>query len=150
MNSLNPTESAPTVTAPTRSWFWLLLAFALYGVARYPFVTHASGQMDEQWFAVPGLTMWEEGIPRKPYCPKRRRETYFENADKCIMALPPGLHYVQAPFFAILPAGYPTARMPLFIGGFAVIALVWYFSGMICSSAAIGACYQLSWSMSLP
>ncbi len=138
MNSLPSTESAPAAFAPSRSWFWLLLAFALYGVARYPFVTHASGQMDEQWFAVPGLTMWQEGIPRIPYCPTRRRETYFENADKCIMALPPGLHYVQAPFFAVLPAGYPTARMPLFLGGFAVIALVWYFSGMVCSSAAIG------------
>ncbi len=96
---------------------------------------HLSGQMDEQWFAVPGLTMWKEGVPRIPYCPTRRRETYFENADKCIMALPPGLHFVQAPFFAVLPAGYPTARMPSFIGGLFLLVAAWYFANKIASDA---------------
>jgi hypothetical protein len=136
--TIDENTSAAKSAATNRSWFWLLLAFALYAVGRYPFVTHASGQMDEQWFAVPGLTMWQEGIPRIPYCPTRRRETYFENADKCIMALPPGLHFVQAPFFAILPAGYPTARMPLFLGGFAVIAVVWFFASLVCTNPTTG------------
>jgi hypothetical protein len=102
----------------------LVSAVLLFTIARYPMVTHAPGQMDEQWFAVPGLTVWREGIPRIPYCPTRRRETFFENADKCLFALPPLLHYAQAPFFGLFEAGYPTARLPLFLSGIAGLALM--------------------------
>lgn len=91
---------------------------------RLPALVHQPGMQDEQWFAVPGLTVLEEGIPRIPYLPTRRRETLFENADVCLMALPPGLFYVQAPFFAIFPAGYATARIPLFLAALVAIAVL--------------------------
>ena len=86
-------------------------------------MVHAAGQMDEQFFAVPGLTVLREGVPRIPYCSTRERGSFFENADLCLFALPPALHYVQAPFFAWLEPGYATARMPLFIGGFLILWL---------------------------
>jgi hypothetical protein len=95
----------------------IAFAVAIFCSLRLPMVLFSSGQMDEQWFAVPGYTVWKEGIPRIPFCPTRNRANFFENADRCLFALPPGLHYVQAPFFGIFPAGYATARLPSFIGG---------------------------------
>ncbi|MEM6777498.1 MAG: glycosyltransferase family 39 protein [Planctomycetota bacterium] len=104
--------------APMLLWVAPMLLFV---ILRFPTLTHQPGMQDEQWFAVPGLTVMREGIPRIPYLPTRRRETFFENADVCLMALPPGLFYVQAPFFALFDPGYPTARLPLFIGGIIAI-----------------------------
>lgn len=103
----------------SKTWHGAVIAIAIvaFSVLRLPMVLFSSGQMDEQWFAVPGYTVWKEGIPRIPYCPTRKRENFFENADRCLFALPPALHYVQAPFFGIFPAGYPTARVPSFLGG---------------------------------
>lgn len=103
-----------------RAWLdgaWLLVPIFVFLLLRIPFVLHAPGQMDEQWFAVPGLTVWREGIPRIPYCPSRHRDTFFQNADRCLFALPPALHYVQAPFFGVFEPGYPTARMPSLLAG---------------------------------
>ena len=102
-----------------RDWYRpaMLVAVALFLLLRLPDVLHRPGGMDEQWFAVPGYTVAFEGIPRIPYLPARRRASLFENADVCLMALPPGLFYAQAPFFRLLPAGYPTARLPLLLGG---------------------------------
>lgn len=81
--------------------------------------------------------MWNEGLPRIPYCPTRERATFFENADVCLMALPPGLHYVQAPFFGLMTAGYPTARMPVFLGGFVLLWVVWRLIQPVCSNATV-------------
>ncbi|MBU6236287.1 MAG: hypothetical protein KGQ51_00580 [Planctomycetes bacterium] len=102
--------------------FVIATAVLIFVALRLPMVLFSSGQMDEQWFAVPGYTVWKEGIPRIPYCPTRKRENFFENADRCLFALPPGLHYAQAPFFGVFPAGYPTARLPSFFGG--IVGLV--------------------------
>ncbi|MEL7338108.1 MAG: hypothetical protein AAFN70_18085, partial [Planctomycetota bacterium] len=98
----------------------------LYVVLRLPALIHQPGMQDEQWFAVPGYTVWQEGIPRIPYVPTRNRETLFENADVCLMALPPGLFYVQAPFFGLFSAGYPTARLPLFLAALITIGITFW------------------------
>nr|WP_286178162.1 glycosyltransferase family 39 protein [Rhodopirellula sp. JC639] len=42
------------------------------------------------------------------------------------MALPPGLFYVQAPFFGLFRPGYATARLPLFLAGLATIGIVFW------------------------
>lgn len=104
--------------------FVIATAVVIFVTLRLPMVLFSSGQMDEQWFAVPGYTVWKEGVPRIPYCPTRKRENFFENADRCLFALPPGLHYVQAPFFGVFPAGYPTARLPSFFGGIVGLVLL--------------------------
>ncbi|MCO8123268.1 glycosyltransferase family 39 protein [Stieleria sp. TO1_6] len=102
------------------------LPMMLFLLLRLPTLIHQPGMQDEQWFAVPGLTVWQEGIPRIPYLPTRNRDTLFENADVCLMALPPGLFYVQAPFYAIFPPGYATARIPLFLAALTTIAIVFW------------------------
>jgi hypothetical protein len=104
----------------------LIIPMLLFGCLRLPALIHQPGMQDEQWFSVPGLTVWNEGIPRIPYLPTRNRETLFENADVCLMALPPGLFYVQAPFFGLLRAGYPAARVPLFLAALATIAITFW------------------------
>ena len=101
----------------------LLFVLGVFAAIRLPALIHMPGGQDEQWFAVPGWTVWQEGIPRIPYVPTRQRDTFFENADVCLMALPPGLFYVQAPFFGLFQAGYPTARIPLFLGGMVTVVL---------------------------
>lgn len=115
--------------ASTSSLFFLsccALPIFLYLLLRFPFVVHQMGQQDEQWFSVPGWTVSQEGIPRIPYIPNVEVETFFKGADRCLMALPPGLFYVQAPFFWILPPGYPPSRFPSLIAGAIVVGLaVW-------------------------
>ena len=106
-----------------KSWVLVLLPIVLYIILRLPILIHAPGGQDEQWFAVPGWTVWNEGIPRIPYVPTRDRSTFFENADVCLFALPPALFYVQAPFHAVFQPGYATSRIPLFLGALAAIAI---------------------------
>jgi hypothetical protein len=128
----------PTPPKESGIWGWVIAtAVMVFVLLRLPMVLFSSGQMDEQWFAVPGYTVWKEGIPRIPYCPTRRRENFFENADRCLFALPPALHYTQAPFFGLFPAGYPTARIPSFLAGIAGIVLLGVFFPRI-----VGASFQ--------
>jgi hypothetical protein len=107
---------------------WLLIPIALFVVLRLPPLLHQPGGQDEQFFSVPGLLVWQEGIPRIPYLPTTNRMTFFAGADKCLMALPPGLFYCQAIFYAIFPAGYPTSRLPLFVAGLIAIVLTYRFA----------------------
>ncbi|MCD0460817.1 ArnT family glycosyltransferase [Roseiconus lacunae] len=104
---------------------WLIVAITLFLVLRIPLITHQSGIQDEHWFAVPGYTLWEEGVPRIPYVPSRIRDSFFENADVCLMTLPPGLALAQAPFFAVFQAGYPTARLPSLLAALATIVVTY-------------------------
>ncbi|QDS88655.1 hypothetical protein EC9_28460 [Rosistilla ulvae] len=126
MNSLRNTFDKISVGSANQSAcarrLWLIPVL-LFVALRLPALIHMPGGHDEHWFAAPGYTVWQEGIPRLPYLPTRNRDTFFENADRCLFTLPPALFYVQAPFFAIFPAGYPTARIPLFLAALATIAL---------------------------
>lgn len=125
-----------------------IVPILLFVVLRYPALVHQPGMQDEQWFAVPGLTVWQEGVPRIPYAPLRQRDTFFENADVCLMALPPGLFYVQAPFFGLFPAGYPTARIPLFLGALIAIGITYrltrYLGGSVWASGAAASLVAVS------
>lgn len=119
-------DESTTSTRPGRSWCWVLLPILVFIVLRLPTVVHSPGIQDEHWFAIPGWTVWNEGVPRIPYLPTRHRETFFENADRCLMALPPGLFYVQAPFHAFFAPGYTTSRIPSFLAAISAIAIVFY------------------------
>lgn len=120
-----------------RSHFvWLAVPIALFVVLRLPHVVHAPGFQDEHWFSVPGWTVWNEGIPRIPYVPTRERSTFFENADRCLMALPPALFYTQAPFHAVFSPGYPTSRIPLFLGALGSIGFLFGFARWLGASLA--------------
>ncbi|WP_146458318.1 ArnT family glycosyltransferase [Rubripirellula tenax] len=116
------------------SWWWIAIPILVFAVLRLPTVVHSPGMQDEQWFAVPGWTVWNEGVPRIPYVPTRHRDTLFENADRCLMTLPPALHYFQAPFHAVFSPGYSTSRLPLFFGALISIAITFGFAKRIGAS----------------
>ncbi len=109
-----PEHVAGTADVPPRSRraaVVLAAAAAAFLLLRVPVMYRQPGGMDEDWFAVPGWTVAQEGIPRVPYAPERNRESVFYKADETLFALPPAYHYWQAPFFLALPAGYGTARL---------------------------------------
>ncbi len=101
-----------------------LVAVLLFCVTRFPFIVHQAGGSDEGYFAVPGMTMWREGVPRIPYFHTKERASFLAHSDKVVAALPPGLHYIQAPFFAFLSPSLFTARLPVFLLGIVLIGLV--------------------------
>ena len=121
-----------------RSRWALLGLMVIYTILRLPALMHQAGGQDEQFFSVPGWTVYREGIPRIPYLPSTNRATFFENADRCVMALPPGLFYAQAPFFAMFPPGYPTSRLPSFCGALALIALTYALTRQLGGSVPTG------------
>ncbi len=91
MKPTNPSEAlGPGVVIPIqgRPIVWLLAAWLIYIIARLPPVFHAAGAMDEQFFSIPGYTVATEGIPRIPFLPAKKRETFFEGADVCLFASP--------------------------------------------------------------
>jgi len=114
-------ETGPRPRAVT----WLLAIIVVYTAFRVPFVLKQLGGQDEQLFAPPGLTVAREGIPRIPFYPARHPDAFFYKADEAVFALPPGLFYLQAPFYMVLPAGYPTGRWPCFFAGIAGIWIVY-------------------------
>jgi hypothetical protein len=127
-----------------------MMPIAIYVVIRWPFLIHTSGGQDEHWFSVPGYLVWQEGIPRVPYLPTRNRESLFENADRCLMALPPALFYVQAPFHALFEPGYPTSRLPSFLGAIASIALLFFVSRRLGVSYFVAAMISTLFALSRP
>ncbi|MCA9047744.1 MAG: hypothetical protein KDA89_03395, partial [Planctomycetaceae bacterium] len=108
-----PSSAEADCRGGSRCFFTTAVAVGLpvlvFVVLRLPALVHQPGAQDEQYFSVAGLTAATEGIPRIPYYPTRNPATFFDRADQCLMALPPGLFYAQAPFFRVFPAGYPTS-----------------------------------------
>ncbi len=109
----------------------LILPIALFVLLRLPATMQQPGMQDEQYFAVPGWTVWQRGVPQIPYFPTRNRASFFEGADRCLMALPPAQFYAQAPFFGLFAPGYFPARMPSFVGALALIILFYRMALMI-------------------
>jgi Dolichyl-phosphate-mannose-protein mannosyltransferase len=132
-------------------WWLALIPILLFVGLRLPLLIHQPGGQDEQFFSVPGLTVLREGVPRIPFLPTRRRESFFENADRCLMTLPPAFFYLQAPFFAVMPAGYATARMPSMVGACIMLMIVFLLSKRLGAGAwgAFAACLILALSRPL-
>lgn len=117
---------------------WILATIVVGFLAvRLPAVLLQPGQQDEQWFAVPGYTVATEGVPRIPYALNRDPESMFYLADEGLFALPPGYFYAQAPFYLVLPAGYPTGRLPSLLSAVTAIILT-YELGRLAGGAAAG------------
>lgn len=129
---------------------WVMVPMGLFLLLRTPLVFHQPGGQDEQVFAVPGWTVSQTGIPRVPYLPTRQRATFYENADRCLMALPPGLFYCQAPFYWMMPAGYPPGRMPLLVGAVLSIGLVAGLAWRCSGSWFVAFCAALMLALSRP
>ncbi|HIM30118.1 MAG TPA: glycosyltransferase family 39 protein [Planctomycetes bacterium] len=94
-------------------------------LCRIPIVMREVGGQDEEWFAIPGWTILQDGVPRVPYAPHRVEDSAFYKVDKALLALPPLFYYLSAPLFAILPPTYSTARLVSMAAGVFTLILVY-------------------------
>ncbi len=94
-------------------------------VIRLPVIYRQPGGHDEEYYAFPGLTIIEDGIPRMPHVPQRDPTRVFYRADKAFFAEPPLYFYVQAALYAVLPDVYGTARLASLAAGIAAIVMVY-------------------------
>ncbi len=112
----------------------LAMLILFFSALRLPALLQQPGGQDEQFYSIPGWTVWNEGIPRIPYLPTHYRHSFFEDSHRCLMAMPPGQFYAQAPFFAVFPANYATSRLPSFLGAVALM-LVLFYTTLMCGGS---------------
>jgi len=65
----------------------LAIVAAAFLVLRVPLMSRQQGATDEAFFAVPGRTILQEGIPRIAYLPVRDKASVFYQADKVLFCL---------------------------------------------------------------
>ncbi|HEV3023659.1 MAG TPA: glycosyltransferase family 39 protein, partial [Pirellulales bacterium] len=129
----------PRTGAPPRWSLWLLAAIMVaFVVVRGPLMYRQYGGQDEDCYAVPGLTVAREGIPRLPYAPARNHDSYFYRIDEALFCEPPGSFYWQAPFFLVLPAGYGAARAASAVAGLIAVIVVYHLGRRMLGGEAVG------------
>jgi hypothetical protein len=116
-------ESGPR---PARSERLILAVICITFIAvRLPVLLRQIPAQDEDYFAVPGLTILNEGVPRIPYMPSRNPDGAFFKADELLFALPPLYFYLEAPVYALLGPSTAAARTVSMLCGVAAIVLVY-------------------------
>lgn len=140
-----------TASQPTRSLFaWGCIGVLCLSViaVRLPVILCSPGAMDEDWFAVPGWTVAKSGIPKIPYMGGEDRQGFTWKADVALLAMPPALHYVQAPFYWILSPTYSTGRLPSLVAALVSIVLLFLIGRRLLQSdlGAVIACALFSMS----
>jgi hypothetical protein len=108
------------------------------------------GGQDEEWFAIPGWTIMQTGVPRVPYAPHRLEGSAFYKVDEAILALPPLFYYLSAPLFAILPPTYSTARLVSVAAGIMTLVLVFALARHAFADPLAGLCGAGLFSLSRP
>lgn len=120
------TEHSQTPLRRTRtSLIILAVILGIFVVIRTPVMWRQPGGTDEDYYAVPGLTVLESGIPRLPHVPQRDPQSGFYLADQALFAVPPLSFYWQAPFYWLLPDIYGAARLASAVAGIASIWLIY-------------------------
>ena len=99
---------------------------AAFLLLRLPVAYMQPGGQDEDCYAVPGLTILQNGIPRLPHAPAQNAESVFFHADKGLYCEPPLYFYYQSIFYLVLPVCYGTARLSSMFAGLLSVLLVYY------------------------
>ncbi|MEZ6147157.1 MAG: glycosyltransferase family 39 protein [Planctomycetaceae bacterium] len=103
----------------------LIVGIALIGCAflgwRGPTMLRFAGLQDEDCYAIPGLTILENGRPQLPHLPSRNLDSPYYRSDEAAYLEPPLYFYVQALFYSILPDIYGTARLISAIAGIVIL-----------------------------
>lgn len=116
----------------------LLIVVATFLALRVPPTLKQGGSTDEEWYAIPGLTIAREGIPRVPYSRATDPGSVFLGAERLLFAMPPLSFYAQAPFFLVLPATCSTARLASLLAGCGAIALVYLIGRNLWGDGGVG------------
>ncbi len=109
-------------TARMANWGLVLIGL-LFLAWRLPSMYREPGWQDEECYAVPGLTILETGRPQLPHLPSRNVKSPYYRVDELVFLEPPLYFYVQAGFYAVLPAEYGTARLPSAAAGMLLLFL---------------------------
>lgn len=109
-------------------WVCFVAIVAALLMIRGPVMWREPGEMDEDFYAVPGLVILSEGIPKLPHVPGRGEKSIFYHADTVLFAEPPLYFYLQSMFFAVLPPIYGTARLLSLCAGIVLLGLMWTLS----------------------
>lgn len=120
---------------------------AVLGV-RLPAMYSQPGGQDEDFYAVPGWTILQTGIPRIPYLPSRDPSSVFYHADHALFALPPLYFYWQALVYAVTGPSYASGRLASLIAGLAAIVLTYVLAILLTGRRSVGflAAWGYSWS----
>ncbi|QDT44647.1 Dolichyl-phosphate-mannose-protein mannosyltransferase [Gimesia alba] len=130
---------------------WGLAAIILFFLLwRIPIVLREAGGQDEEWFAIPGWTIWQEGIPRVPYAPQRQTGSAFYKADEALFALPPLFYYVSAPLYAVLPPTYSTTRLVSVAAGAVLLIFIYLLARRVFQDPLAGLIGAGLFSLSRP
>lgn len=123
-----------------RRWGLLpLLAICLAFVTlRLPIAVRQIPAQDEDYFAVPGLTILRQGIPRIPYMPSRNPQGAFYKADEMLFALPPLYFYLEAAMYAVAGPSTGAARSVSLLCGLAAIVAVHILATRLFRTRAAG------------
>lgn len=108
--------------------FGLGVIAVLFCALRVPVMYRQPGGYDEDFYAVPGLTILSDGIPRLPHVPARNPESAFYMAEQALYSEPPLYFYIQAAFYWLLPQVYGTARLVSGIAGLLLLLCVYRLS----------------------
>jgi 4-amino-4-deoxy-L-arabinose transferase-like glycosyltransferase len=111
------------MTGRDRAW---LAGLALLFLAwRVPLMYRTVAGQDEDWYAVPGVSILRTGVPQIPYIPSRDPASACYKADVILYALPPLAFYLQALVNLLLGPGIGPARMASAVEGLIAAWLVY-------------------------
>ncbi len=110
---------------------WLGLIAFEFLLLRLPVMYLQPGGQDEEFYAVPGVTILQCGIPRMPHIPARNPESAFYRSDEALFSEPPLYFYFQALFYSVLPVVYGTARLASAVAGVWLLVFTFRISQMI-------------------
>lgn len=124
-----PEAPAPSTAYSRPSWAaWATLGaiVLLYLLVRVPLLFRQAAGQDEDYYAVPGWTIVQEGIPKIPYLPARDRQSVFYRADEGLFALPPAFFYLQGGVMVLLGPGIGPARLTSALAGVGISWVLFY------------------------
>lgn len=116
---------APLSPIPRSSLLIVLGIMSLFLVLRVPVLLRQIPAQDEDYFAVAGYTILEEGIPRIPYMPSRNPESAFYRVDEVLYLLPPLYFYLEAAVYAVIGPSTAAARLTSMLAGLGSFWLIY-------------------------
>jgi len=119
--------SSPPVSGRFALWTLGAVVLLVFGL-RLPVILRQIPAQDEDYFAVPGQTILQEGIPRIPYMPSRNPDGAFYRADQMLFTLPPAYFYWEAAWYAALGPSTATARIASLAAGLISLSLLYWLA----------------------
>jgi hypothetical protein len=131
-------ESSMRFAGERGNYLGLAIICIVFVALRLPVILRQIPAQDEDYFAIPGLTILREGIPRIPYMPSRNERGAFYKADEFLFALPPLYFYLEAGLYLLVGPSTGAARGVSLLCGVAAIVGVSALATRLFRSPAAG------------